>query len=316
MNVYDSPDAVKNVESNPVLITPKWAEELLSLNKANYRKLRPVDVKKYKGAMKRGEWRLNGDTITVGFNKFGEKELKDGQHRLQACIESGVSFPVILVEGVSQGVEDTIDFGVKRSFGDMLRRRGEVNVTTLAATIKQIGQYELGVGIAGTISPRLTPQQLMKVFERHPGIRETLSPPGADFLTRLITSSSVGSLNYLFHLVDPTDAQAYFNILANGGVEAGNPILSLRERLVKNTTKTHHRMSPRVRAALAIKAFNYWRDGREVLQLTWKPGGAAKEPFPVIEGCPIGIDTESGNIQIPAAVQLIPSVIEREAIHA
>jgi hypothetical protein len=39
-----------------------------------------------------------------------------------------------------------------------------------------------------------------------------------------------------------------------------------------------------MQAALAIKAFNYWRRGEPVSHLVWRPGGGTAEKFPTIDG--------------------------------
>ena len=36
-------------------------------------------------------------------------------------------------------------------------------------------------------------------------------------------------------------------------------------------------------AALIIKAFNFWREGRTVNHLRWRSGGAYREDFPTID---------------------------------
>ncbi len=47
----------------------------------------------YANAMKSGEWKYNGESIKV----CTDGSLLDGQHRLEACIESGVTFDTLLV---------------------------------------------------------------------------------------------------------------------------------------------------------------------------------------------------------------------------
>ena len=64
-------------------ITPKLAEKWMEANKNN-RPLRRSLVGRYAGAIRRGQWELNGESI-----KFDEDGvLFDGQHRLAAVVEA------------------------------------------------------------------------------------------------------------------------------------------------------------------------------------------------------------------------------------
>ena len=99
-------------------ISPKEAEMLLfEHNPYNYRKLNLSTVKIYAKDMKDGNWKDNGETIKIDTNG----NLIDGQHRLQAIVDSGVSVDLIIVEGLDPSVADTIDIGRKRSIEQYLK---------------------------------------------------------------------------------------------------------------------------------------------------------------------------------------------------
>ena len=91
-------------------ITPKIAEEYLTANKQNYRKMSRSQVKKYADDMRSGRWELNGETIV--FDENGT--LKDGQHRLAAVLMAGMPVEMIVIRGVKEDIT-AYDLGGNRT---------------------------------------------------------------------------------------------------------------------------------------------------------------------------------------------------------
>lgn len=79
-----------------VTITPGMAEEMLKRNIAN-RKVNQANVNRIAADMATGNYRINGETIKISSNG----EILDGQHRLLACIKSGVPFKSYIVYNVN-----------------------------------------------------------------------------------------------------------------------------------------------------------------------------------------------------------------------
>lgn len=77
-------------------ITPELARYYLSLNTDNYRPVNKGTLQRYITEMKNKSWQTTGESIT--FYKRGV--LKDGQHRLMACVESGEAFQAVVVVGI------------------------------------------------------------------------------------------------------------------------------------------------------------------------------------------------------------------------
>src|ERR1700753_330097 len=103
-------------------ITPEIARAWLETNIHN----RPVNetvIARYVEAMKSGQWERNGETI-----KFANTgALLDGQHRLKAVLQSGVTIETYVVFNLPPQVFDTIDTGRNRSIGDLLALDGEAH---------------------------------------------------------------------------------------------------------------------------------------------------------------------------------------------
>ena len=91
-------------------ITPAKAKEYLEHNTDNYRVLSPRRVQTYAEDMRNGLWQANGEPIV--FDNAGT--LKNGQHRLNAIIESGATVSILVVRGVDKSV-DIFDCGGGRT---------------------------------------------------------------------------------------------------------------------------------------------------------------------------------------------------------
>jgi hypothetical protein len=114
------------------LITPGQAEKYLQSNTSN-RKLRRALVSQYARDMKRGKWSLTHQGIA--FNCDGT--LLDGQHRLQAIVESGVSVQMLVTKGVDSKNQLVMDDHAKRNAGDALSlARGERVTTSDVAIVR------------------------------------------------------------------------------------------------------------------------------------------------------------------------------------
>ena len=100
-------------------ISPKQAGELLSRN-VNNRNLRPNRVNLYTSEMMSNNWKANGVPIIVG----SDGELKDGQHRLTACMKSGKTLKNTLVVYLPKSQANCYDIGAPRNAKDVAKFLG------------------------------------------------------------------------------------------------------------------------------------------------------------------------------------------------
>lgn len=107
--------AKQKPEATVIEITPAIAKEMLETSPGN-RRLRGYYVNLLAAAMKRGEWRVTSQGI--GFDIFGR--LRDAHHRLNACIQSGVSFQSVVVFGMRPDAYEVTDIGMTRTYADRL----------------------------------------------------------------------------------------------------------------------------------------------------------------------------------------------------
>lgn len=112
-----------------VLITPKLAAEMLEKNTGNFRKPIPASIRKYGIALREGKWQFNGETIKIAI----DGTVLDGQNRLYAIVETGISMPCIVVYGLPPERAMTMDTGKPRAIQDWIRHAGIKNANAVTA---------------------------------------------------------------------------------------------------------------------------------------------------------------------------------------
>jgi len=268
----------QQLEVEACFVTPAIAAEWMKRNLRN-RNQSDKDMIRIAKAMRRGDWVVTGETIV--FDSDGV--LVDGQHRLRAVMHSGVSVWFIVITGVTPVIaQDAGGSTRKRTLNSQLQTRDEKNATSLAAAINFLWKLREHGSLTAS-SPSV--QEGLEYLDAHPGIRDHLR---ARFqLTRgpvKFSSGLAAALSYEFSQVDEDDNEKFWEMLVTGaGLTGDNPILHLRNRLISegnDSSKVAHKLTTEQRAALTIKAWNLWRQGRSVRTLMWKPGGANPEPFP------------------------------------
>lgn len=118
------------MKAHKVTVTPQMASTLLENNKRN-RTLKRQHVAFLCEEIRNGRWKFNGDAIRVAT----DGSLIDGQHRLEAVVQTGIPIETLMVSGLDPDVFDTIDGGARRSNGDTLSVAGEKSGRNLAAAL-------------------------------------------------------------------------------------------------------------------------------------------------------------------------------------
>lgn len=265
------------VRVEQVKLTPALAEEYLKHNTHN-RMVKPSKLNELIGAIKRGEWFVNGEAI-----KFAEDgTMLDGQHRCMAVIESGEAIDTMVVHGLPRETQETMDRGARRSLADALHLRGETSVTNLAATINLIHRWVEQSDSPQELRNRQVPttvQAMTFFYSKREGIIEA-NRRGLNYRSKFpvkIPASVVSACWYVFSQIDQEDAEFFFDRFAHGTeLRSDSPIYALRRTLIAGSVdydsiKIH---------ALIIKAWNLYRRGDTVTLLVWKQGGAQPEAFP------------------------------------
>ena len=255
-------------------ITPDMAGEMLTHNTHN-RPLRERVVNAYVEDMRNGDWEEDGQSI-----KFGKDgTLLDGQHRLAAIIESGVTLRVLVVRNLPNSTQENMDTQAKRTFGDVLRLRGETKYVALAAATRRVHLWEMGVRRgSGRIQP--TNRQLLQTLEKYPWLRDSVAVTERVRAQVPIQGAVLALCHWLFVQIDGEDCDFFFARLSDGlGLLDGDPIHVLRKTAFKDMSE-RSRVSDVVILAYVIKSWNAYREGRTIGLLRYRPGGAKPEEFP------------------------------------
>lgn len=257
-----------------VELTPQLAESLLKQNISN----RPLDTRyaaRVANAIRRGEWKLNGDTIRV--SRSGR--LLDGQHRCTAVVQAGVSVTTMMVLGLDDEVFETIDRGRARTTSDTLAIKGEAYSTALAAITRILHIYSVsGEPYNGNPDHQPTAAQQLAILEANPKLRESAQWVGVrTWVRKFINPSLAGFCHFLFTRADAEAARTFFDGLETGaGLDAGSPVLLLRNRL-SEATKDKGRLTNTYKAGLIFKAFKLHRDGASIKTLRVRTEGDCPE---------------------------------------
>lgn len=143
-------------------VTPRMAEEWLGRNEAN-RNIRPGHVASLARDMTAGNFVLSGESIKFDI----DGNLIDGQHRLSAVRESGVTIETVVVRGLPATAKGLVDTGKKRSAGDAMRMYGVTSGhSTLAAVIRLVlGIHRGQVRRAGDKAPEVTHSEIIDFYQ-------------------------------------------------------------------------------------------------------------------------------------------------------
>jgi len=252
-------------------ITPEIAKEMLKKNIGN----RPINrkhVDKLVKEMVNDRWKVNGDTICMNNDR-----LIDGQHRLQAVVQSGVTIATLIVEGLSSDVFDTKDVGKRRSAGDVLGIAGEINATRLASALVMIDRYFTGRVHSHT---NYSNTEVEELLVKYPEARNSIQR-GVTGVS-LLMPSVLDACHYLFSRKDPEMADDFVNkVLRGAGLVEGSPWYILREKLVNNSLSKAKLRKPYL-MALCIKAWNHVRMGTTFKHLKYTESGPGAESFPLV----------------------------------
>lgn len=273
--ISKSSSSIRPLTVKVELVTPHRAREILERNDRN-RAIASAVVEKYLRDMKSGSWALNGQTIKIG----ASGRLLDGQHRCAAAVKANVAFPAIIVEGLDDDVFDTFDMGQRRSISTLLRDRKESNTANLAAALRQVWLVENDLVTLRNVAP--TVSELMDTLDRNPDLRESVK-----LITKIrdVTSSMALALHMFFHRADAAKADFFMERLGDGVMlDATSPILKLRETLLADKANQKRRLSEPEKAAMMIKAWNFFANDQPVRNLKWQNSGDRREPFPRIYG--------------------------------
>lgn len=157
----------KAVTSEWIKIDPAMATKMLEKNAVN-RKLRPRIVECYAEDMAEGLWDETGEAIK--FSRTGR--LLDGQHRLAAIIESGLTLELLVVTGLPDKSQGSMDQGAGRTAMQALSMGSDVPNASLTAAVARwlLLAGEPGPHLEQALKKKASTPRIVKTVEENPDI--------------------------------------------------------------------------------------------------------------------------------------------------
>lgn len=274
----------REMETETVDMTPALAELMMGHNSKN----RPITRKKveqFGRAYKAGDWMFNAQGII--FDRDGA--LADGQHRLLAIIETGITVPMRVTFGQNPEAFTVLDTGKPRSGADVLKIAGYQYWTNLAAGARV---YSIVTSATPLGNLSITNDAVLEIVRSKPLMAEVCCD-AVRIATRLRAPSAalVAGLYLIRQCVGNSVKYSDFvDRLAEGtNLSKRDPILVLREMFVTNSfdVKTEAgkpvnsgNKASRICAAVII-CWNKWIQGRTASPTTLRWNGTSA--FPSVE---------------------------------
>jgi hypothetical protein len=246
-------------ETGPVWVTPEIAALWLHRNMKN-RPLREIHIKTMARDMEKDRWEYTGEAIK--FSSTGR--LIDGQHRLRAIVASGVTLKMMVVIDVPDEAQAVMDSGARRSTGDALAFRDEVNVSTLAATCR------FGVQIdEGRFSGRdgVTNQEVIDWLTNHPEIRRHVNTVCKQRRRIDFKPSIMAYALWRMSNCHREEASAFFEDLVQLRTGGDNDPLNVLLQRMHAAEKSRERTTALTQLHWITRAWNARRMGRSMKQL-------------------------------------------------
>ncbi len=261
-------------------INPTIAKAMLC-HMVEQRGLSPARIKRYEGAMNRGEWQI-GDPIMINC----DGRVIEGQHRLHAVIKSGKTIKFAVVEGYDpKKTFGVVGGGKERSAKDWFTILGDKNPGIRASALRLLEADRRGVIKTAAQQHAVTPKQLVDL---RTDVQEQLDESMVAIPTimgRIVSRAVMVYCHFTFAEKDKTLADVFMDGLATGEQLRGtDPVYGLREQFLRAKRDRNVQMRQQTIVALTRKAWNMVRNDQRLKRsgkaLTFRPN---YEAFPGIE---------------------------------
>lgn len=271
-------------------VGPAKAAEYLKHNTKN-RPQRKLGITRYADIMRLGGWVLTPDAIAFDTNGV----LINGQHRLEAIIQSGTTQPLIVANGLSSDAFLHADNGFKRGLSDHLSTIGYPNANLLASTarvlanIAHAGILSRHLVIASGSANRLTNQDYTEfVHEYNVELDEAIRFGKTVGMERpILMHPTVYALLYALYSREH-DIGPFLRQVASGiGIESKrDPAALLRKRLQdegRSPGQQLRRVNRSDQVAFSILTANLYVQGQKRTIVKWIPTKENPYPQPLVD---------------------------------
>lgn len=244
-----------DVEAHVLDISPELAQIWLGRNTQN-RKLKPAVMHAIAKDIREGRWLFDGNPIRFSGPAFNPTKLLDGQNRLHAILKSGMTVRTLVIFGLSENAQKTMDSGTKRTVADNLTIGGVKNAHIISAAAALAIRAEEGK-LDSSIS--ISTARALEFIEDNPKLHLSASVASSFAGKADVAKSVVAYTHWRFSMIDLDEATAFWRDAAEKvGLSAGDPVLALSRRFAQA-----RRSNERVPNSASIAAiFRAWNDRR------------------------------------------------------
>lgn len=244
------------------LVTPEDARLILETNTRN-RPLNAAHVSMFEAQLKRGEMQITHQGIAISENNT----LLDGQHRLMAIANTGISANLMVTTGLPESVFAVLDTGSKRTAGDILGINGAKNSTAMASGIRLYLYYREIPHIVwtGKVPNQIgTTTNINKEYRKDiDGWEWAAAAANQSVFQRICTPGPMSCLLYSASF-DCEFSRNYLETFAKqvktgDNLSPGSPILAYRNKMIAAPSST-----PQSRLADYIKLLNAYATGQQL----------------------------------------------------
>lgn len=268
----------------------RYGKKIILANAPSNRPFRLPLAERYANEHVRGKWSFNLESMVA--DRLGH--VQQGQHRCAGFIlaeqdreisphlwgKTPLVLETLLGFGASELADtaDTYDTGAKRSLSDVVYRHQDFGKSLTEAQQKSMSKTLAGAirlvwlrvgGESVSFAPHFPHSEAMDFAKKHPKIVDSVSfitEANADKnITSLISDSYAAALHYLQQSTEhgTEKADEFWTLFASGaGLEADNPILTLRQILTKKGADSGSQRDEII--LLVIKAWNAWIAGEKM----------------------------------------------------
>lgn len=261
-------------------ITPEIATQILESMGPN-RNLNRRRVLTMAEAMTWGQWKDPGNPL-----RFHKGKLVDGQHRLSALVEAGVTLTFLCIEVVDEDALNNIDTGMKRTSGHALSIHGIRNSALLSSVATIIDSYVNGKSIRTAVD---TDRCIRAALGNVTILEDTVSDYGSGRTRLFFSPSSVVAMAVLAEQSDVHKASVFmYKLITGTNLTSTDPAYKLRERLIAIKARKSGGNARSDAFLLCIKAWNAHYNGKTISTLKI----VDNEKMPAFAGLPTNFADE------------------------
>lgn len=266
------------------LVTPEVAAWLLDLNTGN-RPIMPRNVIRFKLMLQEKRWQNTGEPIIVS----KEGILNDGQHRLLAIKETGITAEADVRFGVPRVAFKSTGTGKRRSAAQVLGIEGYSNTTCQTSIARLVRAYDANQ-MGSFRQCAVEADEILAIVDADERIAQMAAKVQRLRFRPLRTGGFGFVLVIASRFTDVAKVIEFADLVSSGVVDdENNPARRLHLRLRDAPTK--ERRDQLDLALLAAKAWNAWIQGQSIQAFRLSDADRTSEGFPAIRGgMPVELD--------------------------